>query len=276
MTSSLQPRARTPAAIVVFFALAFAWSWIIGYATVQAKWAFPSLSVVLAMTAGFGPSLAALVVVLTFSGSNGLYDWLAHCLNWRVGWSWFAFAFLIPPVIMLITLALHIMLGGDVPAPMAAKHIPLAIANFALVFLVGGPLGEEFGWRGYAMSALTAKVNWRVASFIIGITWGLWHLPLFFIVGTAQSSMPIPLFILNIVAGSILFGWLFERTQGSVLPALVLHTSLNSWAGILMIIPAAETGRPYAVVTGLLLVIAFVLLLAPNQKYSINSKNISQ
>ena len=262
--------------MATFLVLTFGWSWTIGYAAAQTRSELPNLSVGLAMMSGFGPSLAAVAVVATFSGRQGLRDWLTRCFNLRVGWRWFAFAFLAPPTLMLIALGIHVLLGGAVPAPMAAAHIPLAIANFGLVLLVGGPLGEEFGWRSYAMPALAAKMNWRMASFIIGIIWGLWHFPLFFMAGTAQSSMPIPIFMLNILAGSFLFGWLFERTQESVLPAIVLHTSLNAWAGILTIIPTATTGRPYALVTALLVLIALAAVLLPDRKFQTVSKATRQ
>jgi uncharacterized protein len=216
------------------------------------------------MAAGFGPSLAGVAVVAVFSTGAGFRAWLARCLNWRVGWRWFAFAFLLPPVVMLLALAIHRALGGVMPAWPAAGQLPLVIANFGLVLVVGGPLGEEFGWRGYAMPAIADKLGWRRASLIIGVIWGLWHLPLFFMASTAQSHMPIPLFMLNILAGSVVFGWLFERTRRSVLPALVLHTSLNAWAGILGIVPTGTSGGSYALVTGLLVIVALALLFDTN------------
>lgn len=263
--SGLQHAAQSSVALVAFVVFTFAWSWGLGFAASQIKPQSIALSTALLITSGFGPSIAAFAVVGAFSGGKGLCDWLARCLNWHVGSRWFAPAFLVPPVVMLIALCIYILLGGIVPAPIPAAHIPLAIANFGLVLLVGGPLGEEFGWRGYAMSALMARTTWRVASLLIGVVWGLWHLPLFFMVGTAQSQMPILVFMLNILAGSVLFGWLFARTNGSVLPAIVLHTSLNGWAGLLIIVPSAATGRPYAIVTALLVVIAAAILIIPNR-----------
>jgi membrane protease YdiL (CAAX protease family) len=151
------------------------------------------------------------------------------------------------------------------PALPAVERLPMFIANFGLVLLFGGPLGEELGWRGYAMPALAARMNWRAASLIIGLVWGLWHLPLFFMAGTTQSQMPILVFMLNILAGSVLFGWLWERTNGSVLPAIVLHTSLNAWAGLLIVVPSHATGQPFAIVTGLLTVVAIALLITPDR-----------
>lgn len=251
--------------MVAFVVLAFGWSWGLGFAAAQVKAQSVGLSTGLLIASGFGPTVAAFAVVARFGGGAGLRHWLACCLNWRVGWRWFALAFLAPPVVILCALAIHAGLGGAIDTPPALTNIPMAIENFGLVLLIGGPLGEEFGWRGYAMPALTARMNWRTASLVIGVFWGLWHLPLFFMAGTAQSQMPIAIFLLNILAGSVLFGWLFVRTRASVLPALIMHMSLNTWAGLLMIIPTATTGRPYAIVTGLLAAIAVGLLLMPER-----------
>lgn len=264
----LQERARSLTAILAFVVLAFGWSWVIGFFGTRIKGDFPVLSTALMMTAGFGPSVACFAVVVATSNGQGLRNWLFHRFNWRVDWRWFALAFVFPPSVMLLAVSIHALLGGSLPASLTIDQIPIVILNFALVLALGGPLGEEFGWRGYAMPALRARMDWRAASLIIGLIWGAWHLPLFFLEGTAQSGMPIPVFIINILAGSVVFGWLFERTQGSVLPAVVLHTSLNAWGGILGIIPTPDAGRPYALVTGLLVIVAFALMLTTDGKAS--------
>ena len=265
-SSGPQADARSKFAIFVFVTLAFVWAWGAGFVATQVKAYSPGLNVALMIVAGFGPSLAGIAVVAFFSSPAGLRDWAGRCLNWRVGWRWFVLAFLAPPAVMVCALGLHAALGGELPAWPASGHIPLAVANFGFVLLIGGPLGEEFGWRGYLMPAITAHLNWRAASLVIGVVWGVWHLPLFFMAETAQSQMAIPVFMLNILAGSVLFGWLFERTPGSVFPALVLHTSLNAWAGMLAIVPTAATGRPYALATALLVLVAVALLLAPGRR----------
>ncbi len=249
-------------AILAFFALAFGWAWGIGVTATQVSVQLPVVGTALMMLAGFGPSLAAVTVVAMVSPGTGLRDWAARCLNWRVGWRWFAFAFALPPAVMLTAVALHGLMGGPMPASPAVDQIPVAILNFGLVLVVGGPLGEEFGWRGYALPALAASLDWRTASLIIGAVWGAWHLPLFYLASSVQSHMAMPIFMLNILAGSTIFAWLFERTQQSVLPALVLHTSLNGWTAIIEIVPTAATGRPFTLTTGLMVLIASALLLA--------------
>jgi uncharacterized protein len=165
----LQARARSIPAFFAFIALTFGWSWGIGIFATSIGTKAPVLSAALMMVAGYGPSLAGLVVVVAFNRGKGLRDWLTRCLNWRVDWRWYALAFGLPPVVMVIALAIHGLLGGSMPPPMPSNHIPLAILNFGLVFLVGGPLGEELGWRGYVLPALHAHLNWRWASVVLGI-----------------------------------------------------------------------------------------------------------
>jgi uncharacterized protein len=260
-------------AITSFFVLTFAWSWLLGFIAIYSMPYVPRFSTVASIISGFGPSMAAVVIIIFFSGRKGLKDWLKKALNGRVGWQWYALAFVIPPLVMVLAQAIHWALGGTVPTSPAAEHIQLAIANFGLVFLIGGPLGEELGWRSYGVPALGNKMGWRTASLIIGVIWGLWHVPWFFTVGTAQSQMPFGVFMLNIIAGSVLFSWLFLNSAGSVIPALVAHTSLNAFAGILSIIPTAETSRPYTLVTGILVAIAAWLLLHPDTQQTSSFQN---
>jgi uncharacterized protein len=260
----LSPRAQSFVAITTFFILTFAWSWLLGLVASEVGADAPILGGFLSIVAGYGPSVAAMVTLVFYCGRAGLMAWLKSALNWRVDWRCYAVAFFMPPLVMLLAQGIHGTLGGTIPTSPAVGHIPLAIANFGLVFLIGGPLGEEFGWRSYALPALGSRMGWRMASLIIGVVWGLWHLPWFFTAGTAQSQMPFVVFMLNIIAGSVVFSRLFMKSAGSVIPVLVVHTSLNAFAGLLSIIPSAETSRPYALVTGLLVALACWLLLCPD------------
>jgi uncharacterized protein len=246
-------------ALLTFLLLAFVWSWGLGVAATQTKAWSEVLATALLMAATFGPSLAGLAVVALFSRRQGFRAWLGRCLNWRTGWRWYGLAFLVPPVAMVCALAVNTALGGATPVLPGTDKLPLVIINFGLVLLVGGPLGEEFGWRGYALPALTARLGWRAASLIIGVVWAVWHLPLFFMAGTAQAQMPIALFMINITASSVGFSWLFARSGRSVWPVIVGHTSLNFWAGLL-ILPLGAGSQAYALVTALVVLIALALL----------------
>ncbi len=101
----LEEPTRSMTALLAFFALAFGWWWGIGIAAAQVSAQMPVIGTGLMMVAGFGPSLAAVAVVAMVSTGSGLRDWAARCLNWRLGWRWFAFAFALPPAVMMTALA---------------------------------------------------------------------------------------------------------------------------------------------------------------------------
>lgn len=188
-------------------------------------------------------------------------------MRWPVGWRWVALAFLFPVFFMGLAAAANVALGGTLPPSPAAGHVGMAAANFVLIFFVGGPLGEEIGWRGYALPALRERLGWRLASLLLGAVWAIWHLPLFYSEGTVQSHLPMGLYALSAVASSVLFAWLFIRSQGSVVPVLVLHTAVNAWSLIItvMVQPDGSNLRPFQIVVGILVVTAILLLILADQ-----------
>ena len=201
---------RSPPHICTFFAATFAWSWTCWRVAVAIKPQSPSLATALMLLGSFGPSLAAVLVVANAGGRAGLRAWLGRCLQWPKGWPqgwrWVAFALLFPGALTALAAPLHTVRGGSIGPSSAAGHGLLTAANFFLVLLLGGPLGEEFGRRGYALPALQDRMGWRMAS--LGLVWGVWHLPLFFIEGTSQAHIPLALFLLSVVAMSVLLAWL--------------------------------------------------------------------
>jgi membrane protease YdiL (CAAX protease family) len=253
---------RSAASLLSFFALAFAWSWACWLIAQALKVNAPVAATVLSLVGGFGPTLAAVVVMATCAGKAGLRRWLMTCLRWRVGWRWVLLAFLFPVAFMGLAAAAHVALGGTLPASPAVGRWGMAAFNFPLIFLVGGPLGEEFGWRGYALPALQAHWGWRAASVLLGVNWAVWHLPLFYSAGTVQSHLPMGLYALSAIASSELFAWLFNRSRGSVVPVLVLHTAVNAWSLIIpvMVLPDGSNLRPFQIVVGILVLTAVALL----------------
>lgn len=255
---------QSAAHLLTFFALAFAVSWSCWLLARAWRVEFPLVSTTLSLMGGFGPSLAA-VVLVAFGGDRlGLRRWLTGCLQWRAVWRWGVLAFLLPAVFMGAAAAVHAALGGTLPPSPAVGHLGMAAANFLLIFFVGGPLGEEFGWRGYALPALQAKWGWRVASLMLGVIWAAWHLPLFYSAGTLQSHLPMGWYMLSALASSVLFAWLFNRSRGSIVPVLALHTAVNAWFLIIpvMVLPDGSNLRPFQIVVGMLVVTAIALLLS--------------
>ena len=251
---------HSPTHLVIFFSLTFGWSWTCWLLTSIVKADSSYASSALFFLGGFGPSLAAVAVVAMTGGRAGLSAWLARCLRWRGNWGWMMLVFFSPLAVLTLAAAMHMALGGSVRPSPAMDHIALFIANFGLIFLVGGPLGEEFGWRGYALPGMQARLSWRSASLLLGSIWGVWHLPLFFVACSSQNQGSVVAFFVLIVATSVIYAWLFNRAKGSVLPLLVLHTASNAWPFHVPVLPSDTDQRPYLLVIGLV-VTAYACLL---------------
>lgn len=253
---------------LLFFSLiVFCWSWLCWFGCTLVLPASGVVSAILGILASFGPSVAAIVV--TAVRATGVRSFLMRSYNWRVSWVWYAIAFLLPALVMSIALGLHVLLGGILPHSLAFGRWRLAIVNFILILLIGGPLGEELGWRGYLLPRLQARFNAFWSSLILGIIWASWHLPLFWIPGTVQHQLPIVLFYLNTIALSILFTWLWQHTQGSVVIAIVFHTGINGWSWVIPILPkVANSLRPYLIGTALLWLMAVIVVMLDNRQSS--------
>ena len=249
--------------MLAYFALAFAWSWACWLLAPGLKTYSPAAALALTLAAGIGPSLAAVLVVSYCHGRDGLRRWLLRCLQWRVGWRIVLLAFMLPPLFIGLAAALHLALGGVLPPSPFSGQVWMAAASVLVMFFVGGPFGEEFGWRGYALPALQQRYGWRVASLLLGAVWAAWHLPLFYIANAVQSHLPMGLYALSVVASSVLFAWLFNRSQASVVPVFILHTAVNAWSMIIpvMALPDGSNLRPFQIVVGIQVVVAIVLLL---------------
>ena len=103
-------------------------------------------------------------------------------------------------------------------------------------------VGAELGWRGFALPRLLAERSALAASLIVGVLWGAWYLPTFFVPGLPQHSIPFSAFMLLTTAYSVLFTWIYVHTAGSVLIATVFHSSINFSQGFFLggIDPARE------------------------------------
>ncbi len=249
--------------LLTFVLIAFGWTWGLLWVgatfTLQPAW----LGTAVLIAAAFGPSLAGVITVALFGGLAGLKHWLKQCLFWRTGWGWYVIAAFAPLAIMALAIILYAATGGAAPPSPAIGNVWLSVLIFGQILVLGGPLGEEFGWRGYALPALTERMGWRWASLIVGAIWALWHLPLFFIPGMAQANMPMALFMTSSMKLSVVFARLSVNTRFSVLPAIVLHWSVNAWSWAIPVTPQGGVMLPYYLVMGLLFAVAILVFFKP-------------
>jgi membrane protease YdiL (CAAX protease family) len=141
-------------------------------------------------------------------------------VQWRVNIICYLAAIGLP----LLALILSQIIAG---APVSFEVTPELIPHFISIFFIGGPLGEEPGWRGFALPYLLERSNPIVASAILAVIWACWHLPLWFIPG-AEVPRPFVLYMLGVAAITLVMTWLHLRSNGSVLLAMLFHASLNT------------------------------------------------
>ena len=190
--------------------------------------------------------LPAWIVWQIFSRRIGVRALLRPLATWRVAPIWYLAAILLPVLISGLGIALLALLGQPVP-PMPRTEplgelLPLLVTTFVATLLYGGPLGEEVGWRGFALPRLQMRYSPLVASLLLSVVWGLWHVPLH-LQGVYHGIFPdglpgILLRIVTTVPTTILFTWLYNRTQGNLWLVVLLHTAVNNTTGFWLPITA--------------------------------------
>jgi len=177
----------------------------------------------------FGPFASAILLTALGTGRAGLRRLLSRLVLWRVSPAWYGVALALPPLTLLTAIRANALISGQTSTSAPVDFLSDVIPNFLFVLLLGGPLGEELGWRGYALPRLERRWGRLVGSLVLGVGWACWHFPIWLAVG----SFTLPAFGLYIVGTiplTLLFTWLSSRARGSVLIAMVFHGSLNtSW-----------------------------------------------
>lgn len=238
------PSQRDGHSLWLFFLTTNLWSWLIWIPAVAAYHASGSSALtwwlLLAGVLGaWGPSVAALALTWFKEGTSGLRRLLRGFFSWRVGWTWYAVAVLLPAALLGVGILTQSLFLNSPSEFQPAGWLPRLIAA-ALFVLPFGPLGEELGWRGYALPRLQARYSALTSSLILGVFWTIWHVPLFWIPGAALSpDAPIDFsavaaYAASVLGTSILFTWLFNNTASSLLLAVLFHLALNVTGQVVM------------------------------------------
>jgi len=263
--------------LVAFFALAFLISWAIEIPlslTIRGNWR-SNMPFSLHYLAGYGPMLSAIIVTALTGGKTGVKSLFSRIARWRVKFIWWLVA-ISPLVVFLLAgifhwSGLYIRLYGPgvqnlrdflsfVIEGQKTSLLNLGLVNFlpglgllALpMWMLTFGIGEETGWRGFALHKLQEKHNPLMASFILWLFWALWHLPLFFY--TYDLSI-LPGFLTGLLAGAIVLTWMYNSTESSVLMAVVWHSAFNTVTACVM----CGEGNNAAVISAAVMILAMVL-----------------
>jgi membrane protease YdiL (CAAX protease family) len=243
--------------IAWFYLLAFSISWL-GWIPVAigahgiAPFDNPYFQFLLILPA-VGPALAAVIVTQQTHGRTGVRDLLRALVQWRVGLVWYIVAVCGPVVLLIAGQVMTKLLGFSVTGAGPGDLFPLAISAF-MMSLFSNPW-EEVGWRGFALPHLQKRYTALLATLIVGILWGLWHLPLFFWAANPMSEYPFLPWFIGTVAGAFIYTWLYNSTKGSILLVALFHVALNTFGVVI-------TGVSTVVLSILYCLVALVLIAA--------------
>jgi len=228
MSNTRQHAHQLPvSAIVTFVGLTFLITWgLIGsyiFFPDAAATAFGEISGShpLFFLATWSPAIAAFVVVFLYSGMLGIRLFLSRLFLWRCPAGWVVFILIVMPVVFI---AGSLIKGGPVLALLPPEGAGAMVAVlFMMLFL--GPV-EEFGWRGVLQPILQRHMAPIWAGLLIGVIWGLWHLPAFFLAATVFANWNfLPFFVGNVVL-AVLVTPIQNRTKGSLLWPMLFHWQL--------------------------------------------------
>jgi uncharacterized protein len=199
--------------IITFFVLTYVIAWgLIPFWTFQAG----------------APLIAALIVVPLTQGVAGLKELGLRMIRWRVRWYWYAAAIGVPLAVVSLTAGLNVAFGASVPSLASYGSISTVLMVFAirLVNPGDGALGEEPGWRGFALPGLQGSgYSPLVSTLILGALVTGWHVPLLFLEKGLLRPSIIVGFLLGTMAVTFWYTWLFNHTGGSVLMTIVSHAA---------------------------------------------------
>ncbi len=178
---------------------------------------------------------------------------------------WMIGAFLVLPGCMAVAHWINITwFNGPVPLIAEPLGIPL---RFLSVLLVGGPLIEEIGWRGYLQPRVNERYRVILAGLIVGVIWAIWHFPLFLVREMFHHNLPLDQFFITAVLMSVIMNFFMVRARSGIWPALVLHTFMNLTQELTPLFN--EQGYTLWIITnGVLLVVVIAMAVAARKRKS--------
>lgn len=214
----------------LFFAASYAWTW-----------SFFSIALWLGISAETGGLLGASLVLIALSGpavmavtfvkfalnQEGQSDYWKRIFDHkRISGKWYLATILLIPTIGILSA----ILSGYWQFISFANVTPSLLLTAIVIPFV--PLAEELGWRGYALDRLQEKYSALTSSIILGLAWGFWHLPAFFLPGGGLSVMKFGTlafweYMGGLTALSICMTWIYNNTNRSTLSAILFHSVLE-------------------------------------------------
>ncbi len=220
--------------LILYFVIAYALTW-----SIAGPLALAAQSVIgfhlpqwIHYLAQFGPALSAVSLTFLTAGMAGLRELGSRVVRWRVGARWIMVAVSSPIAMFAIAAIVGRMTDGtwvNLWNLGKVNFLPAIGPAALLLWFVTNGLGEEVGWRGFALPRLQERHGALTATLILAIFWAAWHLPAFFYIPTYREmgAGGAPGFFFGIVSGAILLTWLYNSSGGSILMVAIWHALFN-------------------------------------------------
>jgi membrane protease YdiL (CAAX protease family) len=214
----------------LFFLLSFLISWVVWVPQAAGTLGITGLAIPvdspLNLFAVWGPALAAIIVAALTAGRTGLRKLLGSLGQWRVGIEWYVLILLLPAGIWLAGRVLDMVLGRSYELESVLSQVGpqyTMMLPFFMILALPSALGEEIGWRGFALPRLQARNSAYESTIILGVLWAVWHIP--HNIGQGQTGTPLFVGVLSILPLTVLFTWVYNSTRGSLLLAWLFHAA---------------------------------------------------
>ena len=215
--------------LATYFVLAYALSWLI--LVPAGLGLLPDSSAdILVWLPPFGPAVAAFVVTGLTGGRPAVGRMLRRLVHWRVGIRWYLLVLIGIPLIGLLG-AFAVL--GSVPLDALAKNWQVIFTGYPIYVVyiaIFTGMGEEPGWRGFALPRLQDRHGPLVGTAFLAVVWAMWHLPNVLFGGYTAASYA--LWLVLTVASAFTYTWVYNRTGGSILIAALLHGAINGSTGL--------------------------------------------
>jgi len=251
--------------LTCFYVLTYAIAWLIWAPLVIWRDSIPGpVGLILNLVGAVVPSTLGLVFIGLLRGRAGVRRVLRRLVHGRIGLRWYLAALLLT-MIAPLAVGVSILFGGA--TPVVDNTILGVLFLFAFHIFPGTAMGEELGWRGFALPRMQARHTALKASLIVGILWGCWHLPLWL---TGRESHPISLFgpfVVAVIASSVVYTWLYNNTGGSLLIVVLYHAASNLPITVLIAPMGSQMVQPFLIYVALMVVAAAVIVIATGAEH---------
>src|SRR5512140_140807 len=218
--------------LILFMLATFVGTWAAYFTIILNHWNPYSMpGMIFLLVGGSAPSWVAVIMVLLTFNKEQRRDYFKRCFSFgQIKLPYWAFIILLFPAIFLVSVSIDLLLGGSMPGMTnlnAYIAAPLSIPLALLMGFLSGPWSEEFGWRGYSLDPLIKRYGILGGSIVLGLVWGVWHLPLYLMPETWHGKMGFQLagfwtFMVYSVGMALLMTWVYLRTDRSILSAFMM------------------------------------------------------